>query len=922
MKRTLSLIALACLSLPALRGAADEPPQGEVRTYLSAIDGSRQAYGVYLPRANPPSSAGYPLVMHAHGYGWWVGGDFSLWQRQWADDHGWVLVNVNGRGPNFYDGIGDDDVLCVLEDVAKLIAVDRARVYMTGGSMGGTGAYRVGVRRPDVFPGVAPVDGWTDFREWHWHWYERKDMPHAIEEFRRPLLEAASPLYTAGTARWGDVTLIVDGRDDVVFPEQGIRLDESLNAERDSQQDAYRHELVYNADVGHGGGYDLRRIYEGFLTVAGPERPPSVTIEATALRYGKVHWAAIDRFGLQGAVGRLDATVSESAVHVSPHNVEAFTLSLPDTTLARQERVQVIVDGVPCYDGPPAEVSLEVRDEPPGGAAWRMVDDGGRKLCKRRGLEGPIGGAFLAPFAVVWGTAGDAASVRQGQIEAEDFANEWNAFNVHYDAVRARPEDELSADDHLTRNLIIFGTLDSSSVLRRMASACELPVQVFDDRVLVRDRANGGRLYRGAKYGAYWVYPNPLTDFRTLVVGCRGRFAVRPDGSLRRGLGYDLEKLQWGWSDYVVFDSDLDDLPYVENVNNKPPVITYEAAYFVEAGFHDQDWQPNRAVELNRVRATRPEGSRLVHVERLAASPATDERPAGVEVVIADEGGQGVSQARVTLQWDRTEATFTRPTDGGGWVSFPAPDCPAAETLTAHVVNVCATGGTYSWPDDRERTVILAPREVEAVEVAASPLQGSTALDGAIRFSVSVRNTGSRPVEVIVSAPEGPGTVTPMTHHLAVAVAGTGQAQLVWDASGLPVGEYPLPVGVTARAAGFGKTAHTVTPVFSVVAEETPDVRVAGVGAPDRRYGEGFEITADIENQDPDRPARLQVSCVIVEAQRYLPTQEVELAPGAKATVRWLPTAGSRPLGAGVYTAKVSVPEVAGAVGGASFVVR
>ena len=201
MRRALLPIlgVLACLR-PA-GAVADEPPQGVIRAYLSAVDGSRQQYGVYLPRANPPSDAGYPIVMHAHGYGWWVGADLSLWQRQWADDHGWILVNVNGRGPNFYDGIGEDDVMRVLEDVGKLVAVDRSRVYMTGGSMGGTGAYRMGVRRPDVFSGAAPVDGWTDFREFHWHWYERKDMGGAIDEFRRPLLEAISPALVAETAR-------------------------------------------------------------------------------------------------------------------------------------------------------------------------------------------------------------------------------------------------------------------------------------------------------------------------------------------------------------------------------------------------------------------------------------------------------------------------------------------------------------------------------------------------------------------------------------------------------------------------------------------------------------------------------------------------------------------------------------------------
>jgi hypothetical protein len=912
MRRALLPIlgVLACLR-PA-GAVADEPPQGVIRAYLSAVDGSRQQYGVYLPRANPPSDAGYPIVMHAHGYGWWVGADLSLWQRQWADDHGWILVNVNGRGPNFYDGIGEDDVMRVLEDVGKLVAVDRSRVYMTGGSMGGTGAYRMGVRRPDVFSGAAPVDGWTDFREFHWHWYERKDMPNAIEEFRRPLLEAVSPLYTAGTARWGNVQLIVDGLDNIVYPQQGVDLSKALEAEKADAPEVYRHELVYNPDVGHCGGYDLRRIYERFLAVAGLERPPSVTIEATLLRYGKVHWAAIDRFGVQGAMGRLDVQVSESAAYVSLRNVEAFSLSLPDSPLAGRDRVQVVVDGVPSYDGPPTEVSLEfARDHPAGDASWQPADRPG--LHKRRGLEGPIGEALLAPFTVAWGTAGASASVRQGQIEAEDFANEWNAFNVHYDAVRAKPEDELTQDEATTTNLIIFGTLDSSSILRRIGAACELPVQVHDDSVLVRDPANGDRLYQGAKYGAYWVYPNPLTGFRTLVVGCRGRFATKPDGSVRRGLGYDLEKLQWGWGDYVVFDSDLDDLPYVENVNNKPPVITYEAGYFAEAGFLDQDWRPDRAVELRRVLATRPEGSRLIHVDWV--------RPAGtgVEVRVANDRGEPVRQARVTLSWSADGGTFSRPTNDDGVALFAAPQRASAEAFEAKVVNVCATAGTYSWPDDHERKALLAPGDVNRIRVTASPERAETAVGGAVSFTVSIRNEGAAPAEVTISAADG---VTPATQMLSVAAGRTGEARLVWDAGDLPAGDHPVPISVSARAGGRGQAVVQTTPVFTVRLEPPEKMMVVRVGAPDRRRSEPFEVTAEIENRDERHEVAVTASCVIVEAQRYLPTQEVRVPPRGKVTLRWQSAAGSRPLESGVYTATVSLSEVTGAAGSASFVVK
>lgn len=903
---------------------ADEPPQGEIRYYVSKVDNSRQAYGVYFPRANPPSDRGYPVVMHGHGYGWWVGADFSLWQRQWADDHGWVLVNVNGRGPNFYDGIGEDDVLCVLADIARLVPIDRTRVYMTGGSMGGTGAYRMGIRRPNVFSAVAPVDGWTDFREFHWHWYERKDMPNAIEEFRRPLLEAVSPLYVAGTARWGDVTLIVDGLDNIVLPEQGVRLAEALQEKRASAPELYRHELVYHPNVGHGGGYDLPRIYERFLGVSGLERPPSVTIEATLLRYGKVHWAAIDRFGVQGAVGRLDVQASASTAYVSVRNVEAFSLSLTESPLAREKHVQVIVEGVPCYAGSPADVSFELeRDRVTGASAWRVVAEAMRpSLRKRRGLEGPIGEAFLAPFVVVWGTAGDAASVRAGQIEAEDFANEWNTFNVHYDAVQAKPEAELTDDEASEKNLIVFGTLDNSSLLRQMNRAFTLPVQVFDNRIVVQDPIYGDRTYYGAKYGAYWVYPNPLTGFRTLVVGCRGRFATRPDGGMLRGLGYDLEKLQWAWPDYVVFDSDLTDLPWVENVNNKPPVTTYEAAYFVEAGFYDQDWQPYRGVELDRVRAVRPEGSRLIHVDTMRPLPARVGHQAGVEVRIVDEGEKPVRQARVTVTWIEKQSTCSRVTDEKGVAFFPAPTEPSHIPLRATLVNVCATGATYAWTDDRERTAILRVSESHSWEVWPAPARAETPTGVALPFTIAVRNMGAAPIEVLIHSPDNQGVVWPAAQQLSVSPGSVGQASFVWDPGDLPAGDYPLPITVAASSSGSGKTVQTTTPVFAVLRELTTPVKILRVVAPDRRCGEAPEVVAEIQNCDETHEITARVACVILEARRHLPTREVHLPPGARVEVRWQPDAESRGLQTGAYSVVVSIPDAPGAVGRAQFVVR
>ncbi|MFW5867282.1 MAG: prolyl oligopeptidase family serine peptidase, partial [Armatimonadota bacterium] len=175
MSRTLRTIIV--LSALLVVGQATADGVSRVVEYRSPLDDSLQAYGVYLPDAGPPRDSGYPAVLHGHGYGWRVSSGFGSFNREWADRNGWVLINLNARGPNFYDGVGDFETLQVVEHAAEQFGLDRDRIYMTGGSMGGTGALRHGLRHPDVFAAVMGVDGWTDYRLWHKHWYARTDYP-------------------------------------------------------------------------------------------------------------------------------------------------------------------------------------------------------------------------------------------------------------------------------------------------------------------------------------------------------------------------------------------------------------------------------------------------------------------------------------------------------------------------------------------------------------------------------------------------------------------------------------------------------------------------------------------------------------------------------------------------------------------------
>lgn len=133
----------------------------------------------YLVRVPPAAGAGKPLpaVINFHG-----GGGHARVQKtysrmdQAADRDGYIAVYPNGTG-----GIGGrfltwnagaccgpaasgnvDDVgfsLAVLDDLARRVPLDRARVYATGLSNGSMMAYRLAVEAPGRIAAVAGVAG-------------------------------------------------------------------------------------------------------------------------------------------------------------------------------------------------------------------------------------------------------------------------------------------------------------------------------------------------------------------------------------------------------------------------------------------------------------------------------------------------------------------------------------------------------------------------------------------------------------------------------------------------------------------------------------------------------------------------------------------------------------------------------------------
>ncbi|HEY3379195.1 MAG TPA: prolyl oligopeptidase family serine peptidase [Armatimonadota bacterium] len=597
------LSLLACLAMLAV-GAATIMPGRSLQSYTSTIDDSTQIYGLYVPTpfiATEP----HPVIFMGHGFRGRASDTFSSYQQQCADACGLLLVQLDGRGNTFYDGVGETDFFEVLRELRAKFILDENRLYLEGASMGATGAYRLGIRHPDVFAAVAGADGWTDYQLWHAQWYGPTRDPGAVAPFRMPNLQAASCVDIADNARWLNLYMIAHDSDTTVPHENAFHLRDRLDAlQRQNTDGSYRYSLE-TAPGGHTQGYDTEetqeQLFQFFLMNTRRPHPDHVTITTTRLKYGRLYWASIDQLQFMNQPARLDAQIGDNTVSVTTDNVAQYTLRLDSNLLDPAKLVTIRTNGVTNYTGPVATVTLYALINKAGGiSAWTQTDPTPGVLHKTAGLEGPIGDAYTSRFLLVYGTAGNATEMAANLAEANTFCTQWNSWMLS--DMTPRKDTSITTNEMAVSNLILFGTEETNSIMRVMRAG--LPIHVMTGKILV-----GTRQYVGNNYGAYFIAPNPLNHAKYVVISHK----IIP-GSREK----DLEALPWYWPDYVIFDTTKPAGACIQSS------LAYLPDTFVDAGYFTRDWTlPGSAPALSGVECRlSPEAPVLVgqHVQ-LTATP-------------------------------------------------------------------------------------------------------------------------------------------------------------------------------------------------------------------------------------------------------------------------------------------------------------
>ena len=134
-------------------------PAGSQPGITLSIRGRPFRYGLYVPPAYDPAKP-YALVLCLHGAGFTGDAYLERWQTRLNDEY--IIACPTLPQGNWWTRQASELVMATIEDVESRYHIDLDRVFLTGMSNGGIGAYLIGSHYAPVFAGLAPMASGLD----------------------------------------------------------------------------------------------------------------------------------------------------------------------------------------------------------------------------------------------------------------------------------------------------------------------------------------------------------------------------------------------------------------------------------------------------------------------------------------------------------------------------------------------------------------------------------------------------------------------------------------------------------------------------------------------------------------------------------------------------------------------------------------
>jgi poly(3-hydroxybutyrate) depolymerase len=500
------------------------------RGFRSKLEGATQPYAVIVPEGlelSRETRVRLDVVLH--------GRDQTISEARFlarfdgkpapADAAGKITLHVFGRGNNAYRWAGETDVFEAIAAVQRNYPIDDRRIVLRGFSMGGAGAWHLGLHHPSRWASVEAGAGFTETRGYA----NLKNAP--------PYIEKALHIYDSV-----DYAL---NACDVPIAGYGGEDDPQLRASTNIVEALKSLGFTLTTDGlvtrGEGGGLDFLRVvgakmghkvdpasakvladfHDAHAAPAVPRDAKRVRFVTYTLKYARAAWLSVEQLQEHYQRTEVDAEIRDGKVVVTKAD-NVVTLAID-----RHAAAAAVLGGQEF----PLESAVkgllpDVYFRVDGHGGWRQLDhEESRALqenadrAKRPGLQGPIDDAFTGPFLVVVGTGTpwSQAVARWSDDRLARFRDDWARF-LRGD-IGVKKDAELTPDDIEGHHLVLFGDPGSNRVLARVLEA--LPLTWTRAKLCL-----AGATYPAADHVPVLIAPNPLNPRRYVVVNSGPTFGA------------------------------------------------------------------------------------------------------------------------------------------------------------------------------------------------------------------------------------------------------------------------------------------------------------------------------------------------------------------------------------------------------------
>ncbi len=507
-------------------------PGSTVLGYRSRVDDSVQPYAITLPADFVRSSGKlWPLHVELHGRNSILNEVSFVHAHEQASSgkpesgepvNDWIQLDVFGRTNNAYRWAGETDVLEALADVMRRFPIDDRKIVLRGFSMGGAGAWHLGLHYPALWCSVGAGAGFCD-TENHLSLTAPLSPLHQrlvrIYDAQEYALNAFN-VHTIGYGGELDRQLFASGRMTERAALEGVTIRRLIGPKTEHKwhPESRREFMAFHAEHVRNGRPDA-------------EERNQIRFVTYTPRYGLCDWIRIEKqlVPLNRSVVDAEFSQESSSLKINTENVQALSVLRWDVRVIQIDGTSIQARPVETTSGSTSGQNRRFKsggDLRPG-LTLELTDSGWIQtsgttdseshigpisaLRKRSELQGPIDDAFMEPFICVRGTGTPWNAQHQSWCHWTLARFEWEFDRWMRGRIRIVNDTEVTPEMMASHHLVLFGDPGSNSVMASIVNS--LPIQWTGKSVSFDQKPNSSN-----SHGIAMIYPNPKNPDHYVVI--------------------------------------------------------------------------------------------------------------------------------------------------------------------------------------------------------------------------------------------------------------------------------------------------------------------------------------------------------------------------------------------------------------------